>query len=138
MHRIKWQRAYGLPGDGLCPLSTHCRHWHLLAPLAFQGDAIVLTRRAAILGVTSGLLIAGARAQAQLLKTTPTGDIGPFYPVVRSGDADNDLTLIRGRGSRAAGQVIEVSGRILDRHERPVSGARAVAGERRRPICTPR
>ncbi len=82
----------------------------------------MLTRRAAVLGLSSAFLIVGSRAHAQL-KTTPTGDIGPFYPVARSGDADNDLTLITGRGSRAAGQIIEVTGRVLDKNGQPVSGA---------------
>ena len=84
----------------------------------------MLTRRAAVMGLTSGLLIVGARGHALQLKTTPTGDIGPFYPVVRTGDTDEDLTLIRGRGRRAAGQIIEVTGRVLDKHGQPVSGAK--------------
>jgi protocatechuate 3,4-dioxygenase beta subunit len=42
---------------------------------------------------------------------------------VRFGDADSDLTLIRGHKERAAGQIIEVTGRVLDKHGRPVSRA---------------
>jgi protocatechuate 3,4-dioxygenase beta subunit len=42
---------------------------------------------------------------------------------VRSGDADNDLTLITGRQDRASGQVIEVTGRVLDKYGKPVRGA---------------
>jgi protocatechuate 3,4-dioxygenase beta subunit len=63
------------------------------------------------------------KAAAAQLKTTPTGDLGPFYPVVRGPDADNDLTLVKGRTRRAAGQVIEVSGRVLDSKGKPVGGA---------------
>jgi protocatechuate 3,4-dioxygenase beta subunit len=54
--------------------------------------------------------------------TTPTGDLGPFYPIVRGQHADNDLTLVRGRRGRATGQIIEVSGRVLNRNGDPVSG----------------
>jgi protocatechuate 3,4-dioxygenase beta subunit len=72
----------------------------------------MLTRRTAILGLTSGILAVATIVHGQQLKTTPTGDIGPFYPVVRTVDTDSDLTIIRGRTGRAAGQIIEVSGRV--------------------------
>jgi protocatechuate 3,4-dioxygenase beta subunit len=83
---------------------------------------MLLTRRAALLGVTSTALLVANQASAQL-KTTPTGDIGPFYPVARGRDADNDLTLVSGRRGRASGQVIEVTGRVLDKRGNPVRGA---------------
>jgi protocatechuate 3,4-dioxygenase beta subunit len=81
-----------------------------------------LTRRAAVLGISSGVLLTANRAHAQL-KTTPTSDIGPFYPVIRGDDVDNDLTLISGRAGRAAGQIIEVTGRVLNKQGQPVRGA---------------
>jgi protocatechuate 3,4-dioxygenase beta subunit len=84
---------------------------------------MLFTRRGAVLAITSGAMLVGSKANGQL-RTTPTGDIGPFYPVAHIGDADNDLTLIRGRGARAIGQVIEVSGRVLDARGNPVRGAR--------------
>lgn len=83
----------------------------------------MLTRRKALIGISSGLVVlaSGARGQS---KPTPTGDIGPFYPVAYRGDADNDLTLIRGRSGRATGKVIEVTGRVLDVRGNPVSSAK--------------
>jgi protocatechuate 3,4-dioxygenase beta subunit len=82
----------------------------------------MLSRRTALLGITSSVLLVGGKADSQL-KTTPSGDIGPFYPVSRSGDADNNLVLIKGRRARASGQIIEVSGRVLDMRGHPVRGA---------------
>jgi protocatechuate 3,4-dioxygenase beta subunit len=50
--------------------------------------------------------------------------IGPFYPVSRPLDQDADLTIIQGRRGRPKGQVIEVVGRVLDLHGRPIPTAR--------------
>jgi protocatechuate 3,4-dioxygenase beta subunit len=58
---------------------------------------------------------------ADKLPLTASGPIGPFYPIERLADAD--LTFVKGRKTRALGKVIEVSGRVLDRHGNPVSGA---------------
>jgi protocatechuate 3,4-dioxygenase beta subunit len=63
-------------------------------------------------------------AFGQQRKYTPTTDIGPFYPVFRPADEDNDLTLIGKNRPRAAGKVIEVSGRVLDTQGKPVPRAR--------------
>ncbi len=67
-------------------------------------------------GVTPGF--------AQALRRTPTQVLGPFYPVVKPLDRDADLTVVAGRAGRAAGQAIEVSGRVVNREGRPVEGAR--------------
>lgn len=39
---------------------------------------------------------------------------GPFYPRVKPRDRDADLTLVRGRHRRAAGQVVQLSGRVTN------------------------
>jgi protocatechuate 3,4-dioxygenase, beta subunit len=79
--------------------------------------------------VTSGAVatLVGAtssRALAALLDTTASQEMGPFYPVVKPIDQDADLTMIRGQRARAAGQPIEVLGRVLDTNGRPISHAR--------------
>jgi protocatechuate 3,4-dioxygenase beta subunit len=59
------------------------------------------------------------------LPRTPSGDLGPFYPVEHSLDTDFDLTRLRGGGgARARGQIIEVSGRVLARDGAPQANAR--------------
>ena len=49
--------------------------------------------------------------------------MGPFYPIIRPTDADMDLTWVKGRSARAAGQVIEISGRVFDVKGNPILGA---------------
>ncbi len=83
---------------------------------------MAVSRRTALVGISSTLVLLNTRAGAQL-KPTSTVDIGPFYPVRRPRDEDSDLTLIKGR-NRAQGQVIEVTGRVLDRSGRAVPAAR--------------
>lgn len=48
---------------------------------------------------------------------------GPYYPTRDREDEDPDLTRVKGRAGRAAGEVISVLGRVLDRACRPVPGA---------------
>lgn len=50
--------------------------------------------------------------------------MGPFYPANYGSDDDFDLTRIGQGGERALGEVIEVSGRVLDRLGNPVRGAK--------------
>ena len=64
----------------------------------------------ALLLPTAGSLLWQSRA---LAVPTPFTDIGPFYPVARPTEEDGDLTLV-GKGKRAAGQVIEIVGRLFD------------------------
>jgi protocatechuate 3,4-dioxygenase beta subunit len=80
--------------------------------------------RRSLLG--AALLIPGASALAQEPMTrrgTPQLTLGPFYPLARSPEEDPDLTRIAGR-PRAKGQIIELSGRVLDMAGNPVAGAR--------------
>lgn len=83
------------------------------------------TRRAfAGAGLASAGLLwtSGARALAGKAPTAES-PMGPFYPIVRPTDSDVDLTWVKGRDARAAGQVIEISGRVYDVKGNPLPGA---------------
>ncbi len=49
--------------------------------------------------------------------------MGPFFPVGYSDEDDFDLTVLKGHNTRALGEVIEVSGRVLDRYGKPMENA---------------
>ena len=54
---------------------------------------------------------------------TPANPEGPFYPNRPQAETDADLTLIEGHEQRASGEVIRISGRVLDEDGQPVTGA---------------
>ncbi len=87
------------------------------------------------LGATAGILTtgigcnnaAGENAQAAgdsaSCHVTPDQTIGPFYPHIKNGDGDIDLTRIQGKEGEAEGTVILVRGRILDENCQPIENA---------------
>lgn len=85
-----------------------------------------LTRRTfAGAGLASaGLVLASGTRASQLRPLTAESPMGPFFPLDVPVDSDADLTWIKGHATRAAGQVIEVRGRVLDQKGNPISGAR--------------
>jgi len=82
-----------------------------LSRRAFSGSVIAL-----------GALAASRAAAAPIV--TAESPMGPFFPTGYAGEDDFDLTLLNGRSVRAMGDVIEVSGRVLDRLGNPVRGAK--------------
>ena len=68
----------------------------------------------------AGVAAASGALAATELSPTPSQTIGPFYPVQRVADEDADLTWIKGHSKRAEGNVIQVTGRVLDRFGHPV------------------
>ena len=80
----------------------------------------------AALAAGAGALLGPARllAQESALRATPAVALGPFYPDRLPADQDADLTAVAGRAGRAVGQILYLSGRILDTRGRPLSGAR--------------
>lgn len=77
-------------------------------------------------GAVGGLAMVGGvgAVLAQELKRTPGEILGPFYPILRPLDQDADLVAIAGKPGRAEGQVIHVTGRVLNLQGQPVQGAR--------------
>lgn len=88
--------------------------------------AIVDPSRRMLLGVGVGLVATGAFASRALAKSAPTAEqeLGPFFPVVRPLDQDNDLTRVKGSSGIARGQIIDVFGRVMDSAGKAVPRAR--------------
>ncbi len=75
------------------------------------------------LGATAGLATGNLNGQSDVSCETPTQTAGPFYPTHTQSDVDADLTIISGRTERASGQIIYVSGQVLDDDLKAVPGA---------------
>jgi protocatechuate 3,4-dioxygenase, beta subunit len=86
-------------------------------------DSRALARRTVLtaLAGSTGLMLMPLEARAALL--TPRQTEGPFYPPVLPADSDSDLVRVTGADAAALGQVTHVTGRVLDRQGRPLSGA---------------
>jgi protocatechuate 3,4-dioxygenase, beta subunit len=80
--------------------------------------------RRRLLQLTGVCAVASAYPATANPRRTPAQVLGPFYPLEKPLDTDADLTLIKGRTERAAGQVVDVVGRVLDASGAPVEGAR--------------
>src|SRR3954469_14656094 len=89
-----------------------------------RGVGMTISRRMAMAGaLTAPLLGAQAAGQAKL-KPTGQETLGPFYPVRAPTSHDTDLTHYPGhKGGRALGQVIQLTGRVLDTSGRPLPKA---------------
>ncbi len=57
---------------------------------------------------------------------TPAATEGPFYPTksMRYSDIDNNLVKISGVVKQAGGEILNLSGRVLDSNAKPIKGAR--------------
>ena len=54
---------------------------------------------------------------------TPSQAEGPYYPVEKLADRDNDLVMLAGAAGIPAGDIIEFTGSLYDATGRPVAGA---------------
>ena len=79
-------------------------------------------RRRLLLGGGAALLSLPLAAAQRVL--TPGQATGPFYPVIPPLNKDNDLTQVEGRSGRAAGQISDLSGRVMEVDGRPLAGVR--------------
>jgi protocatechuate 3,4-dioxygenase beta subunit len=82
------------------------------------------TRRRFLQGATSLVAVHAVPVLAGSRMTTPGQPAGPFYPVERPLDDDNDLTRVEGSERPALGQITDLSGRILDRNGRALDDLR--------------
>ncbi len=80
-----------------------------------------ITRRNALLGLGGALVT--PIAAADRLRPTPQETLGPYFPVRVPATHDLDLTRVPHRTGRAAGQIIEVSGRVLGVDGASIPGA---------------
>jgi protocatechuate 3,4-dioxygenase beta subunit len=53
---------------------------------------------------------------------TPSQTEGPYYPVSKPADKDNDLTMLAGADGSPAGQTIEFTGKVYDARGMPIEG----------------
>jgi protocatechuate 3,4-dioxygenase beta subunit len=74
--------------------------------------------------LAGGAIVSGSLLAQERLVPTPEEIMGPYYPVLKPLDQDADLTRIAGHDDIAAGQVIELSGRVLDGRGEPVANAK--------------
>jgi protocatechuate 3,4-dioxygenase, beta subunit len=81
-----------------------------------------LTRRQMMQGGLGAVaLVASAPLVAAGL--TPAQTEGPFFPKKDQADKDLDMTRVEGRTEAARGEVIEISGQVLDEMGAPIAGA---------------
>jgi protocatechuate 3,4-dioxygenase beta subunit len=81
-----------------------------------------VSRRSVLAQIGSTAVLIPSAAGA-LTPTQPL-TMGPFYPLTRPFDRDADLTRVRGRTGRALGQIIEVSGHVVNVRGDPVPNAK--------------
>jgi protocatechuate 3,4-dioxygenase, beta subunit len=63
---------------------------------------------------------------------TPSIILGPFYPQIKPSEQDANLTVVAGRQKSAEGEVVHLTGRVIDLKGEPVPGAKSRSGKRTR------
>jgi protocatechuate 3,4-dioxygenase, beta subunit len=81
-----------------------------------------ILKMSAVLTGAAAMCATGAHAQAAGLPRTPGQILGPFYPL-KELPLTADLTRVPGRNGRAAGQVVNVMGRVLNIAGEPIRDA---------------
>ncbi len=79
----------------------------------------LITRRRALVSIASGLIGSQTFAAANL--RTPAQTEGPFYPRSLPPETDNNLLDLAGK--QAAGQIINLTGTIMDSNGKPIPNA---------------
>jgi protocatechuate 3,4-dioxygenase beta subunit len=85
----------------------------------------MIDRRAGRRGVLAFLGFLGLTGRAAAAIPTPEQTAGPFYPPPnqRPEDTDWDLVKVEGRVREAGGEVMHLSGRVLDRDDAAIADA---------------
>jgi protocatechuate 3,4-dioxygenase, beta subunit len=78
-------------------------------------------KRRDLLQLAAGLMLAAPIAHAVDRMPTPNQARGPFYPRRFPLDKDFDLTVMPGQSGVAYGQIVTVSGQVIDRSGAPQS-----------------
>lgn len=95
-----------------------------LANLGISMSSHKLNRRALLqIGLGAGAGVVGGRLLSPKAEAENAVGCATFYPRRDQLDKDIDLTLIKGHKQRAAGDVVYISGQVLDDDCRPVAGA---------------
>lgn len=80
----------------------------------------VLSRRRMLKAAMAGVAVGAA---APLAAETPRQIQGPFFPNRPQPEKDADMTRLAGHAGRAQGEVVDISGRVLDESGMPIAGA---------------
>ena len=72
--------------------------------------------------IVSLLFVPNINAQSNYQRTPPDSE-GPYYPVERQADEDNDLVTIRGKSNSAEGDVLNLTGVVTDEDGNPLRDA---------------
>ena len=83
----------------------------------------MLTASMAIAGAAFTGGVAPAFGQKTALRRTAEDALGPFFPLTVPADQDADLTVVSGKDGRALGQLLYVSGRVVNTRGEPVADA---------------
>lgn len=100
----------------------------MLTPTATQHDGDShptphLSRRQLLWGAAGLAGVPSAFGQEALRRETAEDALGPFYPLSLPKDQDFDLGLIAGHKARALGQLLYVSGRVVNPRGEPIANA---------------
>ena len=82
-----------------------------------------IDRRSALKMGFATLAGTGAACSAANKTLTPKQTPGPFFPNKPQKDVDMDLTHIEGNKEKAKGEVLYISGKVIDQNGDPVVGA---------------
>jgi protocatechuate 3,4-dioxygenase beta subunit len=110
-----------LPGDPLVgSVGRHAMASYCIGDLS-RREILKMSAVLASVGILSPAKLAWAEAK---LRRTPAQVLGPFYPITNVWAKTPDLTRPREGSGQAAGQVLQVTGRVLNLSGEPVRDAK--------------